>query len=992
MVVRIVKNKKKENVTVQNTNDTENTSILIYILYLLLVLLPQYFKGGYFEQSFLPFIVGISLMMIYFIIKDRKIKGSLLIGNETDFLLLLLTILYGITFFYAASKRGTIIEFIKYGSFLSLFLITTKVHKNKEYIKKTIDFIIFSGVILCIIGIGTMIGTWEYTASYVENRLSSTFQYPNTLAVYVSSMYFLAMGQALIENNPKKICLYGGALFIFFSSLIFTYSRGMWLIFPIIVLGFFIVLGVGKKVKLFFYTLGSLIVALPFSFLFLKLVAEESSNLWAIYIAGILLSSIVLFALGKMTKILDKISWKAVIAVVLVIGVAIVSFLLIAVNKTEMIHYENPTEVATLSRLDRNIKNVFPNTEYEIQIKGESRLNEEGHSAGRLVVYSIDEQSEYTHLGTFDILEDGRYELGFNVTTPEDTNSMIIYFENQNIHTSISYEEASIKDLETDKISTIPIKYKYIPETIVSRFTSISSSDNSIQARIIFSIDAFKLTLDSFLLGTGGQGWATTYRSIQSYPYWSNQVHNHYLQLFVETGILGIILFGGFLFVLLYRYVIYKKSEQDIDNKTLVDTLIVSASAILAHAAIDFDLSFVGLFIILWVLLGLIDAIVSYPKQELNILKLNVDKHKLKRLNIAVLVIAILSLGLSTIIYVGDVYADKAIEAQDLGDDHGLEKYLRKASSLDPYNTTYKADLINVYFYQYGEKNEEEYGQMIMDEIDQLSKLGKKDPNVYINLSQSYLKFGMLDEGLDAIKKSLELQPLMIESYLQNINAHFTVFDYYMDIGEPDLAKKTALEGHTYVKELLLKSNSRTIRPMSKDNDVFWGLNKLKYLGEQFDDYISDLSDAGRLKYFYDYTLDVDNDGYVELESSWNAENGKLQYEKEEGFIRFTNSGENYGVFDTLGLNLEPETNYLLRFDARGDMDSEKVNFYVMDTKVQEQNQSEPLFVEMDNEWHTYEVEFTTKEDVGEATARLRFIINGDNAGYMDIRDFKLFE
>ena len=967
--------------------------MLIYVLYLLLVLLPQYFKGGYFESAFIPYILGMSILMIYYIMKYYKGSRNILINTEADLLLFLLTILYGITCFYGISKRGSIVEFIKYASFLSLFLITSNIHKSNQSRRRTMDIIILGGVLLCIIGIGTMIGTWEYTASYSGNRLSSTFQYPNTLAVYAASMYFLTMGQILTETETKKTGFYGGALFIFFSALIFTYSRGMWLIFPIIILGFFIVLAGNKKVQLFFYTLGSLVIALPVSFLFLRDVADGGNILWGIYLAGILASAAVLLLLGKIAPVLNRISWKAIIVVVLVIGVAMGGVLLMAIGATESISYENNTEERTLSRLIRSVRNVFPNTDYEISIDGTAKTNEEDQYAGRVIVYSVNEQVKYTSLGTFEIVETGDFDLSIPITTLEDTNVLVVYFENQNVNTSITYNDASIVDMQTNEAEKIPLKYKYIPEAIIRRVAGINATDNSMQARIIFSKDAVKLALNSFLLGTGGQGWATSYRSIQSYPYWSKHVHNHYLQLFVETGILGIALFGGFLIILLYRYFKYKKEEEDVNNKTLADTLLISAGTILAHAAIDFDLSLIGLFIILWVLLGLFNSVVSVEKHELNIFSIKFKNSLLKKLNSVITVLTALAIVISATIYGGIIFTKDAVKAQERGDNDGIESAMRKAVALDPFNTTYKTDIIDVYFFQYVAKSDESYGNKAKSETDKLLKYGKHDPNAYITAAQSYFKFGFVDEGLDFIKKSLEMQPLVIESYAQNTDAFLSIFDYYMGQGDLDSAKGTALEGYTTIEEMLLESNEKSIRPMAKNNKLFFQLRKLKYFGEQFDDYISYLEKGYGLEHFYDFTLDVDNDGLIESTSIWNAEKGKLKYEKVDGeYIRFDNEGENYGVFDSVGFNLIPETTYLATFEARGDMESGKVSFYIRDTGSQEQLQSESIPVELKSDWSTFEVEFTTESDIGEDTSRFRFVINGENQGQMDLKNIKIFE
>lgn len=878
MVIKLSKTSKVKTTTnkikSEPINDEISKDIIFYVLYLFIALLPQYFKGGYFEDIYIPFNFFMGIFMLSFIYKRYKGTRNILIKSGEDLYLLAMTLIYGLSFFYGINKRGSIIEFIKYLGFISVFLISRDLHRDKKRRGISLDIIILSGLVLSIIGIGTMIGTWDYAGSFVGGRLSSTFQYPNTLAVYVAFMYFLTMGQALIEEKPIKIGIYGIGLNIFFSALIFTYSRGMWLIFPLVLLLYFILLSTRKKVVLFFYTLGSLLVSLPFSFLFLKFMDGETASLWGLYIGGMLLSGFVLFILGKSKVILKKISVKT--AIVITITLAIIGAIVLG---------------------------VFINT-------------------------------------------------------------------------------------------TVPQEYKYIPENIVTRILGISSSDNSLQARLIFSKDALKLAKKGPILGSGGSSWITSYRSVQSYPYWSKQVHNHFLQVLVEIGMLGLLLFLGVLVSLGYKYIIFKRSDRQDSEKTMADTLIITCFTILAHAFIDFDFSLTGYYVVFWILLGMLSSMVTSDKGEINIFSLKLDKSFLKKVSILVPVLSMIGILLSGTMYAGINYHEKALDAEWEDDMDLAEKYMKKSTSLDPYNTDYKEDLVRVYLDQYYKKDDNSYGSMAKEEVDETLKIGKKDPLVYIKATESYFKFGLIDEGIGLINRALELQPLVMETYLQNTNIYTSTFNHYIEQGELSKAEELAKEGYKKIHTSLINANKRSIRPMSKNNEVFFELSQLKYYSENMDDFLSHFQRGLRLKYVYAFDLDVDDDGKLELISTWNAAGGELAYEiqSEKDSIRLENPGLEYGVLDSVGLNLQPNTTYTVSFDAKGDMDMEKVTFYILDTKAEEQIQTDSIKIDLNSEYQTYEYEFTTHGDVGENTSRFRFVIGGENEGYMDLHEIRIFE
>jgi len=92
---------------------------------------------------------------------------------------------------------------------------------------------------------------------------------------------------------------------------------------------------------------------------------------------------------------------------------------------------------------------------------------------------------------------------------------------------------------------TEPLKirtaYKYIPENLAKRITSISLEETSASGRFTFYKDAFKIIKDYPIIGAGGGGWASLYFGYQSHLYWSNQVHNYFMQVWIETGTLGLL-------------------------------------------------------------------------------------------------------------------------------------------------------------------------------------------------------------------------------------------------------------------------------------------------------------------------------------------------------------------------------------------------------------------------------------------------------------------
>jgi len=120
--------------------------------------------------------------------------------------------------------------------------------------------------------------------------------------------------------------------------------------------------------------------------------------------------------------------------------------------------------------------------------------------------------------------------------------------------------------------------------------------------RTYFMRDALAMIAQRPLLGWGGGGWSEAYRSFQQYLYDSREVHSFYLQVAVETGLLGLSLVIGIGAAFFWGWF---KSWRRPAAERLTEAAVLAAVLLLAgHAAIDFDLSLGAVVMTLWALLA----------------------------------------------------------------------------------------------------------------------------------------------------------------------------------------------------------------------------------------------------------------------------------------------------------------------------------------------------------------------------------------------------
>lgn len=142
-----------------------------------------------------------------------------------------------------------------------------------------------------------------------------------------------------------------------------------------------------------------------------------------------------------------------------------------------------------------------------------------------------------------------------------------------------------------------------LPANIGTRLENINFRQHSVLERFTFYKDAMKVVKDYPVLGAGGGGWATLYEHYQNNPYLSRQVHNFFLQYLIEVGIVGFLVFMGFILFIFYKFSReYLKRETDDYNNGFFYLII--ALSILVHSMLDFNLSFAFVGMLVFLALG----------------------------------------------------------------------------------------------------------------------------------------------------------------------------------------------------------------------------------------------------------------------------------------------------------------------------------------------------------------------------------------------------
>lgn len=115
----------------------------------------------------------------------------------------------------------------------------------------------------------------------------------------------------------------------------------------------------------------------------------------------------------------------------------------------------------------------------------------------------------------------------------------------------------------------------------------------TLSARAVMYGDAWELFKNSPWIGYGGDAWRILFHSIQSQPYVGTEVHSGYLDMLLDLGVMGLLILMLGLFVIFAGLI---KSRS---------VLLPSCIVLVLHSAIDFDMSYGLVWMLLIWIVGL---------------------------------------------------------------------------------------------------------------------------------------------------------------------------------------------------------------------------------------------------------------------------------------------------------------------------------------------------------------------------------------------------
>jgi len=361
------------------------------------------------------------------------------------------------------------------------------------------------------------------------------------------------------------------------------------------------------------------------------------------------------------------------------------------------------------------------------------------------------------------------------------------------------------------------------PAFLGDRFRQITLNTIISQERWIFYGDGLKIFQARPIAGWGGGGWEARYLAYQSYPYFSENSHNYFLQVMIEIGIIGLLATIGLIIGLFYQIYRFKKANKDGWNNLLILGLGAAVFLGFFHGFIDVDFALGSFYF------GIL-AFIAFINQITRSQQITIKNRHLFELKIPTWVLfsgVIFLMIFSFFLISGDRAKIRGGYFASHGDLNQAIQYHQKAASSIPFNSQSHYFLSTYYRQLFNTQKQTDL--RIKSEYHSEKATSYSPFNFRFQENKAVLKIerGDFETGLNEFEKAIYLAPFISTTYERYLQTCLSVADYYLMRSEKNKAIHYLEEG-LRIDDIYTAFLEGSLRPKKKTTAYNKILNELK--------------------------------------------------------------------------------------------------------------------------------------------------------------------
>lgn len=197
-----------------------------------LIFFPPYVRGLFFPaEQMVALLIALAVFTVWWAYRPRS-AGLALLRTPLDYAALAVVGAYLVSIITAVNPRGGVQEVLKHVTYFIVYWLVAEIARNLKGARTILNIMLGSAIGVALVGLGAAAGAFAYPGAFDGMRISSTIQYPNSLAAYLAAAFFLGLTMTLHARRLWERMAFTAAGYILLLTFLFTYSRAAWLLFP----------------------------------------------------------------------------------------------------------------------------------------------------------------------------------------------------------------------------------------------------------------------------------------------------------------------------------------------------------------------------------------------------------------------------------------------------------------------------------------------------------------------------------------------------------------------------------------------------------------------------------------------------------------------------------------------------------------------------------------------------------------------------------------
>ncbi|NLI12095.1 MAG: O-antigen ligase family protein, partial [Peptococcaceae bacterium] len=212
-----------------------------------LLFFSNYFKALYFPAQQERALIFAAIVFWFAWLWQWSQQDNGFLNSPLDYFALAFPAVYLISAFQAANYGLAVDEAVKATLCFMVYLAASRLVRNERDIVTVLNVIYMSAIGVALAGLAAATNIIHINRGFLDGRICSVFQYPNTLASYLLAVALIGLylwrRAAAVETSKHIIqYLYAAANFLILAVFIGTKSQGGFLVFLFVFILFFIVI------------------------------------------------------------------------------------------------------------------------------------------------------------------------------------------------------------------------------------------------------------------------------------------------------------------------------------------------------------------------------------------------------------------------------------------------------------------------------------------------------------------------------------------------------------------------------------------------------------------------------------------------------------------------------------------------------------------------------------------------------------------------------